>query len=125
GLGFSRAAPPLVVRVPPGSPAEQGGLRLGQEIVAVNGVAVRHGADIPLLVDVREGVRNTFTVRDHTGATHDLTVLPARYVRPLADHRVIEGDIGVLRFDAFPTTTQLTQRIRAALEEFERQGVRG
>ena len=125
GLGFSRTSPPRVVRVPPGSPADRAGLQLGQVIVAVNGTAVGHGADIPALVDVRAGVPNTFTVRGDDGQHRDLTVLPAAYTRPLAEHRVLDGRVGWLRFDGFPDSDAFIARLREALLEFERADVRG
>ena len=125
GLGVSRTSPPLVVRVPPGSPAERGGLQLGQAILAVNGTPVAHGADVPALVDVRAGVANTFTVRDGDGRRRDLTVLPAPYTRPLEEHRVLEGRVGVLRFDGFPDSDAFLMRLREVFAAFERQGVTG
>ncbi|MGH2583329.1 MAG: S41 family peptidase [Dehalococcoidia bacterium] len=125
GAGFSRTEPPRVVRAPPGSPAERAGLRAGQTIVAVNGTPVTNGADISALVDVREGVANTFTVRDATGVTEQYTVIPARYVRPIEEHEVIEGRIGVVRLYGFPGTQEVVRRLREALLEFERQGVEG
>ena len=125
GLGVSRTSPPRVVRVPPGSPADRAGLQLGQVLVAVNGTVVGHGADIPALVDVRAGVPNTFTVRGDDGQHRDLTVLPAAYTRPLAEHRVLDGRVGWLRFDGFPDSDALVARLREALREFERADVRG
>jgi carboxyl-terminal processing protease len=125
GLGFSRTKPPRVVPVPPGSPAEQAGLQFGEVILAVNGVAVTNGADIPALVDVRVGVPNSFTVQDASGRTAERTVVPAAYVRPIEVHDVIEGQIGVLRLYGFPATDTVVHRLRDTLLEFERQGVEG
>ena len=125
GLGFSRTSPARVVRVPPGGPADRAGLQLGQVILAVNGTAVGHGADIPALVDVRAGVPNTFTVRGDDGQQRDLTVLPAAYTRPLAEHRVLEGRLGWLRFDGFPDSDAFLARLQEALQDFERAGVQG
>ncbi|MGE0544860.1 MAG: S41 family peptidase [Dehalococcoidia bacterium] len=125
GLGFSRSSPPSAVRVPPGSPAEKAGLRAGHVIVAVNGTPVTRGADIPAIVDVRAGVPNTFTTQDAQGRTVDHIVMPEQYVRPIEEHRVIDGRIGVIRLYGFPATEQVIRRLREALTEFERQGVEG
>lgn len=125
GAGFSRTEPPLVVRVPPGSPAEQAGLRVGESVIAVNAVLVSNGADIPRLVDVREGVPNTFTVEDAKGRRQDRVIMPARYVRPIEEHQVVEGRIGVVRLYGFPASDEVVRRLREALLDFERSGVRG
>jgi carboxyl-terminal processing protease len=125
GIGFSRGSPPRAVRVPPGSPAEKAGLRVGQMIVAVNGAPVKSGADIPALVDVRAGVPNTFTVEDAQGRTVDRIVMPERYVRPIEEHTVIDGRAGVIRLYGFPATEQVVRRLRDTLIEFENQGVEG
>jgi carboxyl-terminal processing protease len=123
GLGFSRGSPPRAVRVPPGSPAEKAGLRIGHVIVAVNGTPVQSGADIPTLVDVRAGVPNTFTIQDAQGRTLDRVVMPERYVRPIEEHTLIGGRFGVIRLYGFPATEQVVRRLREALAEFENQGV--
>jgi carboxyl-terminal processing protease len=125
GAGFSRTVPPRVVRVPPDSPAERAGLRTGEVVVAVNGVPVSNGAEIPTLVDVRDGAPNTFTVKDAEGRTQQRVIVATRYVRPIEDHVVVDGRVGVIRLYGFPAMDQVVRRLREAVLEFEREGVRG
>ena len=70
GLGLKQdLGPPMIDQVLPGKPAERGGLRMGDRIVAIDGKPVRSPADVAALTNARPGEPMTFTYRrgDATG----------------------------------------------------------
>jgi regulator of sigma E protease len=54
---------PMVDQVLPGKPAERGGLRAGDRIVAIDGTAVRSPSDVAALTNARPGEPLRFTYR--------------------------------------------------------------
>ena len=66
---------PIVDQVSPGKPAEAGGMRGGDRIVAVDGRAARSPSDVAQATNAKPGAPIVFrVVRD--GAERDLTVVP-------------------------------------------------
>jgi C-terminal processing protease CtpA/Prc len=74
------------------------------------------------LIDRREGAPNRLMVANAAGQTWEVTVAAERL--PLVAHRILDGDIGLLRFDFFPPGKELQAALLAAVEGFEAQGVR-
>jgi len=68
-LGFDLAPGPLAA-VRPGSPADQAGLRAGDEIIAVDGRPVVDALDLALLLDTSSKDRFELTVRPAAGETN-------------------------------------------------------
>lgn len=131
GLTVSPSTPPRILAVGSGSPAQAAGLRGGERVLALNGRTTEDLHDARALLALRAGVPNTFTVRDADGRTHDVTVTPARYLRPgedppeLEEHAILPGNIGLLRFSGSADGTQALERLRAVLSEFEAHRVQG
>jgi carboxyl-terminal processing protease len=126
GVGFSTGTPPRIASILPGTPAQAAGLRHGQIVVTINGrpTETLTGVEAQALLDTHEGVANMLTVRD-TGGTYDVTISAARVRLPVEEHQVLPGNIGLIRFYNFPSTNQLAEQLRKALEQFEAAGVRG
>ncbi len=73
-LGMPKAQGALVQRVEPASPAEKGGVEVGDIILKYNGVAIERSSDLPRLVgSTKPGTRSTISVW-RKGATRDLTL---------------------------------------------------
>jgi regulator of sigma E protease len=67
--------PPLVDQVLPGKPAERGGLRAGDRIVAIDGVEVRSPADVAALTNARPGEPLRFRV-ERDGGSFEAVLTP-------------------------------------------------
>lgn len=113
-LGYSGIAPPLPAEIPaftPASAAEQAGLRVGDRIVSVDGVPVKHFYDLMKLVSARPGKEITLAV-ERAGQRLEIKATP----------RDIDGQgkLGIL----LPNPT-VTQRLGpfAALAEAVRECV--
>jgi carboxyl-terminal processing protease len=126
GITYSPRAPVQITRVLAGSPAQTAGLRRGQEIVAINGRPLDGliGADVPRLLDRRQGVANRFVVRHPSGRIEEIMVAPAAFRIPPMESRVLPGGIGLLRFYSFNPGDEQLELMVQAIEAFERQGVR-
>ncbi|HWU98581.1 MAG TPA: DegQ family serine endoprotease [Oxalicibacterium sp.] len=73
-LGLTRTQGSMVQRVEPGSPAEKGGVEVGDVILKFNGVAIERSSDLPRMVgSTKPGTRSTLTVW-RKGALRDLTL---------------------------------------------------
>lgn len=73
-LGLTRSEGSMVQRVEPGSPAEKGGVEVGDVILKFNGTAIERSSDLPRMVgSTKPGTRSTLTVW-RKGAMRDLTL---------------------------------------------------
>lgn len=73
-LGLKHTEGSMVQRVEPGSPAEKGGVEVGDVILKYNGAAIERSSDLPRLVGgTKPGTKATLTVW-RKGATRDLTL---------------------------------------------------
>jgi regulator of sigma E protease len=74
GLAVDFGAP-LIDAVMPGKPADRAGLKAGDHIVAIDGVAVRSPSDVAVRTNAKPGVPATFRIaRD--GAESDIVLTP-------------------------------------------------
>jgi membrane-associated protease RseP (regulator of RpoE activity) len=75
------SARPIVDQITPGSPAQESDFRVGDRIVAVNGIAVKEWEDIPRYVQSHGESQLVFTVvRKGTGEQLDISLRPRRMV---------------------------------------------
>lgn len=86
----------LVIRVAPGSPAEKGGLGVGDLVVAANGTGIEQAGSpdgLAALITGTKGTSVTITyLRD--GTSHDLALTRAEVVFPTVEHKVVDKHIG-------------------------------
>ncbi len=130
GAGIRPTRPPTIGEIFPGTPAERGGLRPGDAILAVDGTDVTEltAEQIAQLVRGPAGTQVTLTVRrpGETG-TRQITLTRARIDLPVLTSRIIEGangeKIGYLKLYSF--STGAAEQLQEALEAFRQQGVTG
>src|SRR5947209_2161517 len=117
-----------VRKVFPGSPAANGGIRPGDEVVTVNG---RSLAGVPVetataLITGPAGTRVTLGVRQHaTGPPRSLTLKRAHVDVPVASGRVIDtprGKVGYVELSAFSNDAH--GQLRRQVDNVLHQGAR-
>ncbi len=67
--------PPLIAELIAGKPGERAGLKVGDRIVAVDGVPVRSPGDVAIVTNAKPGVPIAFRV-ERAGGAEDITVTP-------------------------------------------------
>ncbi len=118
----------LLVNVLPGSPAEEGGARPGDHIVAINGIDCRDMTtdEAANLLRGPEGSRVRVTLLGPDGTNRREVVLVRRHVEvksiPLAKIVDPERGIGYIRMTGFQKTTP--QELDAAILSLRQQGMR-
>lgn len=126
GVQVAPNSRPATIRyVYPGSPAERGGLRAGDQIVAVGDVVTETLAPdaVSPLIRGDEGTSVTLTVRRAgTDVPLVVTLVRASVQIPLEQHRDLGDGVGYLRFDNFTLGTEVVTRVQAALEDLVAQG---
>jgi carboxyl-terminal processing protease len=115
-----------IVSPMPGSPAEQVGLRPGDEVIAIDGEDMT-GIDGNLVIRRVMGPAGTtvhLTIRrEGVAESLEFEVVRARIVVPSVESEMLEGGIGYIRLYTFGGQT--TQDLRAALETLLAQQPRG
>jgi carboxyl-terminal processing protease len=110
GVGITLSADLVVTDVFPGTPAEAAGLRVGDRIIAVDGVSVEGMKSDEVSPRVRGPVGSTvqFTVvRGGQAEPVTLTATRAEIAVPWVDARVLEDGIGYLKIRLFPAPDAL------------------
>lgn len=130
GLGITLTPePPLtILRILPGTPAEEAGLRPGDEVVAIDGVTSEQvgAAAFRRLLRGEAGAPVTLTInRRGVSEPFEVTVV-RRLIEPIiVRHRILAGGIGYIEFNDFITGERAVDEIRAALADFAAADVRG
>ncbi len=116
-----------IVRVIEGSPAQEGGLRDGDRILAVNGITTR-GKDTDSAADLLQGEEGTvvrLTVRsanENSRAARDVNVTRRRFDVPsVEDVHMINSFLGYVKLTGFQSRTG--HELRRALHDLDRQGM--
>jgi carboxyl-terminal processing protease len=114
-----RNGAPIVVRVLPDSPADKGGLRPGEVILTVDGIAVAGERIEQVVVRIRgpEGTSVTLGLRDPDGSQRSLTIVRAKLNLPLVSWSLAPGTKdAVIRLESFSTgaANDLVAAIKAA-----------
>lgn len=116
----------VIVRVLRDTPAERAGLRPGDQIVSVDGVAVAGQTVDEVVGKVRglEGTQVTLELRALDGSTRTLTITRAKLVLPVVSWAFAPGtrDV-VLRLESF--SSGAAKATRTALEEALAGGAQG
>jgi carboxyl-terminal processing protease len=125
GPGYIRqvARPWVLLYIVPGGPADLAGLQAGDTILAYDG----DGSDgAPATHMKSAGETTVYTVqRPGEDAPRDVSVVIGSYRFPQIETRVIDGDVGYIRFFSWQGGGGQAQAIRDAIAGFEAQGVRG
>ena len=114
-------------KIQAGQPAEQAGVREGDELRAVNGIDVSEKSltEIVDMIKGEEGKKSVLTlVRTENGvsATKEITVVCKKIVTRSITSRLLEDKIGYIKISTFNNET--VGQFKSALEQLERQGQR-
>ncbi len=128
GVELKTDAPTKVVRVIPTSPAEEAGVRVGDEIVTIDGVqtAGLTGGEIGELLQGREGDVARLTLRDADGSAREVTATRRPIDVPSVENvHFLEGPgaIGYAKITCFQKTT--SEELSRALNSLTERGARG
>lgn len=106
-----------ILSVLPDSPALDAGLRAGDSIIAVDGVALTAEIDPTTLIRGEEGTTVTLTIQKaDTGELYDVTLTRKPVVVPIVTYEMVD-DALVITCDSFGNSTAST--VGKALSEFE------
>ena len=116
-----------VVRVFKGSPAEAAGLRVGDVVLAVDGVSISGDDGRKYLEAVRsirggEGTQVTLTVR-RDGERMNIPVVRGDVKISYASYQVLEGDIGYINISQF--TGDAAEVFHRAIDDFRARDIGG
>ncbi|MBE6847713.1 MAG: S41 family peptidase [Ruminococcus sp.] len=114
----------LVTDVFPNSPAEKGGIGVGDYIIRVNDLSVSE--DAQTATDAIKGLPDTevtVTVLRPDGSEHTTTMLRAKVDEPTVFHEMLEDSIGYIRIKKFRTIT--IEQFLNAYEDLQKQGAKG
>lgn len=127
GIGARLRSGPLAIEsVFPGSPAEDAGVRAGDQIVSINGLPAANMTAEDAVGQVRGEAGTTVTLEvRRTGVQGTLTfgIVRAAIRVPLIVADVVEG-MGYLRITSFPST-RIDLEVAENLASFEAQGAKG
>lgn len=115
----------LVLEVYPGTPAEAAGIKPGDIVTSVDGVATASlpGAlPITLALLGEDGESVAVTVLRKDGSTKSLAITRKRYQPPTASFKLLDGQIGYLKIYSFDT--QLEADFGPVIQEIKSSGVR-
>ena len=120
GIALTVQEPLVVLRVEPGSPAEQAGVRVGDQLLALDHqTPAQVGATgFGRLLEGPAGSTVVLTLQ-HPGTAQPVDLVAVRTVLPqeIERHLRLPGDIGYLELDSFPegdaAVTQLSDAIHA------------
>lgn len=116
---------PAVTRVITGSPAAAAGLRVGDQIVKVDGedVAGRPLSEVVFKIRGPRGSLVRLTIRRAGAGQFDVEVKRAAIAGPTCQWRVVGGNVGYIYVHTFGTRT--AREFQEALEELRKAGVKG
>ena len=114
-----------IVRVIPGSPAEEGGLKEGDSILTVDGISTR-GRDTDNAADLlqgKEGVATRLEILSEGQRSREVSIIRRKIeVSSVEDVRMINDTLGYIRLTIFQSKTG--QELTKALHELDHQGMK-
>lgn len=127
GIGVTMSPDLTVTDVFPGAPAEAAGLRLGDRILAVDGVSMEGLRAAEASAHIRGAAGSDLQISVRRGAQAEpisLTITRAEVVVPWVTAQVLDGGIGYLRIRSFPRPEALGE-FDAAVAELEGADIKG
>jgi carboxyl-terminal processing protease len=117
-------SPYTILRVEPGSPAEQAGLLPGDQILAVDHQTPEASGDhFTELLTGAAGTPVTLTIsRPGQSASFDITVIRQLISPTIVEHRLLPGGIGYIELDNFTDTPLAFTEVKKALDDFQSMG---
>jgi carboxyl-terminal processing protease len=114
----------VIFRVERNSPAEQSGLRAGDEIQAVNHKSTEQlGDHFTDELHGAAGSQVTLTIkRVGQDQPFDVTVTRQNIIPAIVQHRILPGGVGYIELDDFTDGDQAYNDVKQALQEFEAAG---
>jgi C-terminal peptidase prc len=114
----------VIFRVEANSPADQAGLREGDEIQAVNHKSMEQlGDHFTDELHGSAGTPVTLTIqRVGQDQPFDVTVTRQNILPPIVQHRILPGGVGYIELDDFTDGDQAYNDVKQALQEFEAAG---
>lgn len=125
GIVHTAKQPFTILRVLPGTPAEQAGLRAGDQITAIDHITPDQTGEKSFfdLAIGEAGMPVTLTIqRPGQQGTFDITAVRQLVHLPNEEHRVLPGGIGYIEFDDFTPGSAVVNAVRKALEDFTAAG---
>ena len=127
GVELKIDAPNKIARVIPGSPAEEAGILVGDELVEIDGQTTENltGAEVGDLLQGVEGEKTTLVLRGASGFERTITAVRRPIEVPsVEDAKLLEtpGSIGYLKISCFQKTT--TGELAVALDRFVAMGAK-
>jgi C-terminal peptidase prc len=129
----------LVVRAIPGGPAEKAGLKLGDQILAIDGqdLSAKTSTQVIQLLqgsvtgDQAIGTKVSLTIhRANNAQPQNIEITRNSFQIPPMEHYLLNNTTGYIRFNLFPLTSQnqlatMTTTMASWLADFEKAGVSG
>ena len=115
-----------IISAMPDSPAEQAGLKTGDEVIKVDGIDVT-GTDPSIVLKSVKGIEGTDVLltiqRPDTAETFDVTVTRKKIDLPSVGSEMLEGNIAYIYLSTFGETTD--KELKAALTSLLKQNPKG
>lgn len=107
------------------SPAQEGGLQIGEVIVAVNGerLTEENFEELTDSIGSTAGETTTLTVQDEHGETREVTLTLRQVEDPPVAYELLEGNIGYVQIENFNRNAAASAQ--AAVEDLLDQGAEG
>lgn len=128
GIRYTECGDPVgmeIVDVLENSPAQEGGLEVGEVIVAVNGETFteENFDELAASIGSAEGESATLTVADGSGKKRDVTLTLRRVEDPPVSYEMLAGHMGYVQIENFNQNAAASAR--SAVEELVEEGAEG
>lgn len=124
GIGITINNENKIVALFENSPALESGLKIGDEVVAINGNSINKNQDENSISSMISKIKvgdNAMISVIRNGVTLNFSVEVKNLYIPAIDYKILEGNIGYLRVSTFSNT--LKEQVSKALQNMENSGI--